>query len=104
MAAPKKHRVTLSGGLYQRGAELFKAGDKLSVTEAEINRFPGKFIFPGGNPAGEAAVVAEATARAEKAEARVAELEAELAAAAEKALKTTPESDKDDTKGKGKGK
>lgn len=103
MAAPKKHRVTLSGGLYQRGSELFKAGDKLTVTEGEINRFPGKFIFPGGNPAGEAAVVADAVARADAAEARVAELEAALAAATNPALKTTPEGEGSDAPPEGDG-
>lgn len=119
MAAEKKHRVTLAGGFYQRGKEVFQPGDKLSVTDSELQRFPGKFIFPGGAPSGgvsaeaaqvEAAVAkaAEAAARAEEAEARVVELEAELAAVKE--LKTTPEgneSEKDPAepeKPKGKGK
>jgi|SRR5690625_1304788 len=114
----KKMKVTLAGGTYTRQGKVFKAGDKLDVTQDEFERFTGKFNPVGAAPAASSAdaaaavkraetaeaATAEATKRAEAAEARVAELEAELAAAAEKALKTTPESDgkgKDD-KAKGK--
>lgn len=105
----KKMKVTLAGGTYTRQGKVFKAGDKLDVTQDEFERFAGKFNPVGAAPAasGDAAAAVKRAEAAEadlaKANARVAELEAELSAAKE--LKTTPESDdkgKDGSKAKGK--
>lgn len=49
--ATKKLKVTVVNSTHTTGGRLFRVGDEVEVTEAEFERFPGKFKLRGNAPA-----------------------------------------------------